>query len=225
MELTRSYERVIPDTVLHRFEWRETRNAAAIMHATNPVEFADVVDVLGCFILSNTRDVVPAGGNESATAAHLNERFRARGWREATYGVQVTSTLTRRAFAAAGETNPSVVEGVVDSPSYLVDNVKGRVALDVEWHAKDGNLDRDIAAYRSLYDSGIIDCAAIVTMKRLDLRAMAVRLDPTTTKYATSTTTNLEKVLPRLTRGDGGGCPILVVAISRDTAPGFDWGV
>ncbi|MDQ6839959.1 MAG: hypothetical protein M3137_16935 [Actinomycetota bacterium] len=45
----------------------------------------------------------------------------------------------------------------------------------------------------------------------------AVGIDPTTTKFGTSTTTNLTKVLPRLTRGDGGGCPILVVSICART--------
>ena len=51
----------------------------------------------------------------------------------------------------------------VASPSYRIDNVKGRVALDVEWHAKDGNLDRDIAAYRALYEAGVVDGAVMVT--------------------------------------------------------------
>jgi hypothetical protein len=34
---------------------------------------------------------------------------------------------------------------------------------------------------------------------------------------ATSTTTNTVKLVPRLTRGDSGGCPILVVAICERT--------
>lgn len=46
---------------------------------------------------------------------------------------------------------------MTESESYLIDNVKDRVALDIEWHAKDGNLDRDLAAYRAFYDTGLID--------------------------------------------------------------------
>ena len=57
-------------------------------------------------------------------------------------------------FAPAGETEPQVRASEVASPSYRIDNVKGRCAVDVEWQAKDGNLDRDIAAYRALYDAG-----------------------------------------------------------------------
>lgn len=33
--------------------------------------------------------------------------------------------------------------------------------------------------------------------------------------FGTTTTTNLEKLEPRLTRGDAGGCPVLAVAITR----------
>ena len=43
-----------------------------------------------------------------------------------------------------------------------MDNVHGGVALDVEWNAKDGNLDRDLAAYRSLYDVGIISAGVMI---------------------------------------------------------------
>ena len=92
-----------------------------------------------------------------------------------------------------------------DAASYNVDNVKGRVGLDVEWHAKDGNLDRDIAAYRSFYDAGIIDCGVTVTMTRESLREWALGIDPETKKFMTSTTTNLTKVRPKLGGGGGGG--------------------
>jgi hypothetical protein len=131
--------------------------------------------------------------------------------------MRVTSTLKRLAWPEAGETGSEVVDREIESTSYLVDNVKSGVALDVEWHAKDGNLDRDLAAYRSLYDQTIIDVGVMITMTRSDLRAWAVELDPASTKFQTSTTTNLEHVRPRLERGDGGGCPVLVVSICRRT--------
>ncbi len=91
--------------------------------------------------------------------------------------------------------------------------MKGRVALDVEWNAKDGNLDRDLGAYRALYTAGIIDGAAIITRTQDDLRKLAIQMGAET-KFGTTTTTNLTKLEPRLTRGDGGGCPVLAIAIS-----------
>ncbi|MEO5679410.1 MAG: BglII/BstYI family type II restriction endonuclease [Acidimicrobiales bacterium] len=70
-----------------------------------------------------------------------------------------------------GETEPIVTETEVDAASDLIDNIKVRLAIDVEWHAEDGNLDSDLAAYRSLYDAGIVDAASIITVKIADMRA------------------------------------------------------
>ncbi len=216
MDLSESFVQTLPDATRERYDWCEVRNAASIIAHTNPQEFADLLHVLDGFALDVDRDIIVRGGNESLTAAVLNSAFRARGWREGSYDVQLVSELTLKANPAAHQAQ-EVIRTEVSSPSYLVDNVKGRVALDVEWHAKDGNLDRDIAAYRALYDAGIIDGAIMVTMTRQPLRQWAVELDPETKKFATSTTTNFTKVLPRLTRGDGGGCPILIASICRRT--------
>jgi hypothetical protein len=72
---------------------------------------------------------------------------------------------------------------------------------------------------RGLCDDGVIDAGVIVT-RTLDLRDLALQLDPASKKFDTTTTTNLTKLEPRMTRGDAGGCPILAVAISRNTYTG-----
>ena len=72
----------------------------------------------------------------------------------------------------------TVRESEVVNEGYKVDNVKGRVALDVEWNAKDGNLDRDVGAYRALYDAGLIDGAVVLARTRDDLRELAQRPGP-----------------------------------------------
>jgi len=224
VDLTNSYTGAFSAETVTRYDWAEVRNAASILKHTNPGPFSDLGDVLASFSVDTDRDIAAAGGNESDTAAHLNSLFRSRGWREGSYGMRVTSELKLLPFAPAGETTATVTTTEVLSPSYLVDNIKGRVALDVEWHAKDGNLDRDIAAYRALYDAGIIDGGVMLTMNRGMMREWALELlgDPLSngnknTKFITTTTTNLEKVTPRLTRGDAGGCPILIVAVCRRT--------
>ncbi len=214
MDLTTSYQTAFNSMTIKRYDWCEVRNASSILKHTNPDQFDDLSAALDEFAVSVSRDISPPGGNESLTAAALNSSLRSRGWQEASYDVQLVSQLTLKANAAA---SANVIRTEVSSPSYLVDNVKGRVALDVEWHAKDGNLDRDIAAYRALYDAAIIDGAVMITQNREDMRAWALELDTDSRKFATSTTTNLTKVRPRLTRGDGGGCPILIVAICRRT--------
>jgi len=213
MDLSNSYQTRFPAEILDRYEFRETRNAAAILQATNPAELEDLIATLHWFHLEKA-DVTGAGGNESQVAHRLNEHFRQAGWREGRHDISITSTLSLMPYRLVGETGPRIAKSEVTSEGYKVDNVRSRVALDVEWNAKDGNLDRDIGAYRALYDAGIIDLGVIITRTQADLRRAAIELDPASTKFATTTTTNLDKLAPRLARGAGGGCPILVIAIT-----------
>ena len=92
-------------------------------------------------------------------------------------------------------TQETVTEAV--SEGYKVDNLKGRVALDGEWNAKDSNLTRDVAAYRVFYEQAIIDSAVMVTRTQDQIRELAIQLGAET-KFGTTTTTNLEKLLPMM---------------------------
>jgi restriction endonuclease BglII len=222
VDLTTSYERVIPEKVRARYELRETRNAASVLNASNPEEFAEVIAVMSSFTLL-TSDLTDPGGNRSKLAARLDEAFRSRGWREGQHDTRIYGELRLMPYSPAGEKGVRKVTSEVFNPGYKVDNVKGRVALDVEWNAKDGNLDRDIGAYRSLYDAGIIDGAIIITRTQYDLRLLAGKLaqeagqsaEAARKRLGTTTTTNLTKLEPRMTRGDAGGCPLLAIAITE----------
>jgi hypothetical protein len=213
MELTRSFERVVPADVLARYDFRETRNAAAVLVASNPVAFGEILDVLREFRLIAT-DITDAGGSESQVPIRLNRAFRDRGWREARYDTHVRSVVRVRPYAPGEVATEQETQSV--SLGYLVDNVKDRVALDVEWHAKDGNLDRDVGAYRAFYEGAIIDGGVIITRSFASIRALSIELGREK-GFATTTTTTIEKLTDRLSRGDGGGCPILGVAITRAT--------
>lgn len=226
VDLTRSFVEAVSPDLQQRYVFREVRNAAAILKATNPSEFSEMEVVLKEFILRTT-DLVEKGGQESKLAARLNEAFRSRGWREARVDTEVRLALRKMAYKPAGEKEAIIAETETRNEGYKVDNFRGRVALDVEWNAKDGNLDRDISAYRSLYDAGLIDGAVIVT-RTLELREFGKSLglkaglsDSDAGKILnTTTTTNLAKLQPRLSRGDSGGCPLLVIAISERTWDG-----
>jgi hypothetical protein len=227
VDLTTSYNQAFGPRVLSRYTFFETRNAAKILAATNPARCADVAAVLDAFAL-RTDDLVTAGRNESALAARLNTAFRQRGWRESRVDTVIRLSLVKNPYRPAGETTRATIETEVVNEGYLVDNFVDRVALDVEWNAKDGNLDRDLGAYRSLYDSGLIDAAVMITRTSDELRALGYRLGveagmtPANAKkiLGTTTTTNTDKLVPRLQRGDGGGCPILVAAICEATWEG-----
>lgn len=196
--------------MLDRYEVIETRNAAGILTATNPTEFREVVNVLEDFELTEA-DIINPGGNKSAVAERIDRAFRELGWLEGRHDTRIISEIMVMPFREAGERQPIVRTTEVRNEGYKVDNVKGRIAVDVEWNAKDGNLDRDIGAYRALYDAGIIDGAVMITRTQ-QMRLLATALG--VKRFDTTTTTNLDKVTPRLTRGDAGGCPVLVVAIT-----------
>jgi Restriction endonuclease BglII len=212
MDLTDSYVRVFPKKLLKRYELREVRNASAVLANTNPAEFTELIDVLSRFALTKG-DILTAGGNEGDIAKRLNGDFRDLGWREGRHDTKITSALSLMPYKPAGEKRPTLVEKEVFNEGYKVDNVKGGVALDVEWNAKDGNLDRDVSAYRALYEAAIIDAGVLVTRTVTDLRALGQKLGRDRF-LNTTTTTNLTKLEPRMTRGDGGGCPVLAVAIT-----------
>lgn len=221
MLLTHSYRAAFPPATVARYRWLETRHAALIIATLAPDEFADITAVLDGFAVNVDGDIKKAGGNESDAAARLNEAFRSRGWREGNVRLEL---LAKTRLKAHGGHPATESEDLVVAPSYLIDNLKGQVAVDVEWHAKDGNLDRDIAAYRALYDAGALVAAAVITPHRGEMRRWAVEVigerlpgGAKNTKFGTSTVTSIEKAEPKLHRGDGGGCPILIVGICRDT--------
>jgi len=216
MELTESFVGRFSARTLARYTLIEVRDATAILAATNPAELDEISEVLSGFRLERA-DIVEPGGQEGPVAKRLNRAFRERGWREGQHDLTIGSSLRLMPYKRAGEKKPRVADSEVVSKGYKVDNLKGKVALDVEWNAKDGNLDRDLSAYRALYDAGIIVAAIILTRTQADMRELGERLgrDP----FSTSTTTNLDKLAPRMKRGDGGGCPILSIAI---TARCFD---
>lgn len=212
MDLTKSFERTFSTEILNKFVWAEVRNAAAVLRSTNPDAFGDLTEVLREFQLRAT-DITDAGGQESAVPHRLNGAFRSRGWREGDYTARLTSVLKLLPYRPANEVEATSTEASADTTSYKIDNIRGRVALDVEWHAKDGNLDRDVAAYRSLYEAGIIDAAVVITRHFATIRALSIALGRAG-GFSTTTTTTIDKLGPRLIRGDGGGCPILAVGIT-----------
>lgn len=213
MDLTTSYSEHFQQELLERYEFCEVRNASTILASTNPAEWAELIAVLKWLRLTDD-DVFGEGKNKSDLAFRLDERFRQSGWREGRVDTLIKLAVKISPYGKAGEVKPEIRETTVTNEGYKVDNLKGRVALDVEWNAKDGNLDRDLGAYRSLYEHALIDAAIIITRTQDDLRKLVLANQPNSTKFGTTTTTNLEKLRPRLTRGDAGGCPVLAIAIT-----------
>lgn len=235
--MTESWRQVFPAELHDKFSFAETRDASAIMQATEPEAFDDLVRVLEGFRLD--ADIIfRPGGSKSKIADDLDRAFRVLGWREAKYRQQLTTQLEVFPWKE-GPAQESVTfeEEIADAEGHKIDCVKGRAAVDIEWNPKDGNLDRDIANYVALHTGGMLG-VGVMLLRSEDLREPArdviarirsfdKKIDPfemTTSwiyrvqqtpidPYKTSTTANFEKLVPRLQRGDGQGCPILAIGL------------
>lgn len=226
---TQTYDdpNVLPAAARNHWRFIESNSAAAVMKAVCPAEWADIVSVLSNYRL-DPPTWLRKGGNRGDISKEIDNLFHDRGWRERRLDLETKGLLYTRDNALVGELPPVHQEG------YLVDNFKGRVVLDVEWNAKDGNLDRDLASYRSWYEAGVISAGVIITKDRLSLLALArhvwktyqdtlpaaERVKDLPIDLGTSTTTTYDKAAMRLRRGVMGTCPVLIVAATADTWSG-----
>ncbi|WP_420465309.1 BglII/BstYI family type II restriction endonuclease [Panacagrimonas sp.] len=215
---------VLEPAIRKRWASLETSSAAAVLRAVCPEEWRDITSVLAAFSL-NPSLWLKKGGNRGDIAKQIDDSFAALGWRETRVDLITEGVLVSKKGLEM-ERLPAVRQ-----EGYLVDNFKGRVALDVEWNAKDGNLDRDLSAYRAWHEAGVISAAVLITQDRVRLKTLAERLwadhleklsgTKRHTKLpidlGTSTTTNLEKAALRVRRGVMGTCPLPIVAATEAT--------
>ncbi|WP_220033239.1 MULTISPECIES: BglII/BstYI family type II restriction endonuclease [unclassified Curtobacterium] len=226
---------VIPPDLMRRYRWIETGNAAAVLNAVATTEFHEFLYVLNNFTL-HPNEWLRAGGNKGDLTDALDQQFRRMGWEETRIDFEIKGYFhTDFHQQGAGTVGRRIVEvPAVYSEGFRVDNHKGRMIVDVEWNAKDGNLDRDLAAYRSWHENGLIDGAVIITKDRLPLLRLArdlwaeyqdtlpdhLKSSRLPIDLSTSTTTSLDKADIRMQRGGAGTCPVLIVGISDATWDG-----
>lgn len=215
---------VLPSLARAHWAFMETNSAAAVMKAVCPKEWADIVQVLETYRL-DPQYWLKAGGNRGDIAEQIDDEFGKRGWRETQLDLETRGILLDKGGDKIDELP------IIRQEGYLVDNFKNRIVLDVEWNAKDGNLDRDLASYRSWFEAGIISAGVIITKDRLSLLALARKLwkDHQATlpeknrvkklpiDLTTSTVTAFDKAEMRVRRGVMGTCPVLIVAANADT--------
>ena len=160
---------VMPSEARDHWSFMETNSASAVMSAVCPDEWADIISVLSSYRLE-PQYWLRAGGNRGDIAEQIDNAFHERGWRETRLDLSTKGLLFSKDGEKIGELPEVYQEG------YLVDNFKNRVVLDVEWNAKDGNLDRDLASYRSRYEAGVISAGVIITKDRRPLLELARKL-------------------------------------------------
>lgn len=181
----------IPDDIRQLYEVYEWRNASVILGGKHEPEFADILDALRTFRLKHSYMVNPGGGR-SEVPIFIDGQLAARGWK-------------KRRF----ETHITVDDQTYASPTHEVDMFKGKVAVEVEWNNKTEFYDRDLNNFRLLFDLRVIDVGVIVT------RSDELRTGGGIWKKYGASSTNVGKLRPRLEGGGGGGCPVLVFAITK----------
>lgn len=218
---------VLPKSASDHWGFMETNSASAVMKAVCPDEWNDIVTVLSTYRLE-PQYWLKAGGNRGDIAEQIDSEFHKLGWNETRLDLSTTGLLFSKDGTKTGELPQVYQEG------YLVDNFKNRIVLDVEWNAKDGNLDRDLASYRSWYEAGVISAGVIITKDRLSLLNLARQLwhdyqltipeDQRNSKLPidlkTSTVTSFDKAQMRVRRGVMGSCPVLIAAANESTWDG-----
>ena len=187
---------LVPPDLTGRYEVHEWRNATGILATAHPQEWDDVIAALREFVFYRS-EVLKGGGRKSPIASRFDGFLAERGWAE-------------RKFA----TRIRVDEAERDSPTHKVDCFKGRVGLEIEWNNKDPFFDRDLNNFRLLFDLRVIDVGIILT-RSSHLQAIFKSLGKKVADKYGASTTHMDKLLPRLEGGGGGGCPIIAFGITE----------
>jgi len=187
---------LIPPDIAERFEVHEWRNATGVLETAHPAEWQDVLAALRAFELRRS-EVLKSGGRKSVIASRFDSFLEGRGWVERKFATRIKVDADER-----------------DSPTHKVDCFKGRVGLEIEWNNKDPFYDRDLNNFRLLFDLRVIDVGIIVT-RASHLQGIFKSLGKKVADKYGASTTHMDKLLPRLEGGGGGGCPILAFGITR----------
>ena len=187
---------LIPADIAAAYEIGEWRNATGVLQTAHPDEWTDIQEALRSFKFYKS-EVLRGGGRKSVIAERIDVFLLERGWVEKKF-----------------ETKIRVDEEERDSPTHKVDCFKGKVGLEIEWNNKDPFFDRDLNNFRLLFELRVIDVGVIVT-RSSDLQRLFKSLGKKVADKYGASTTHMEKLLPRIEGGSGGGCPILVFGITE----------
>lgn len=185
---------ILPEFIRTNYEVYEWKHACAILKQDFPDEWNDIIEVLTNFRFHRSWLTV-GGGRKSKISEAIDSELYARGWVEKQFDTEIVVDAHR-----------------IESPTHQVDCFRNRVALEIEWNNKDPFFDRDLNNFRLLFELRAVSVGVIIT--RCDnLQDIFNELGRGSSFGAS--TTHMSKLLPRIEGGGGGGCPILVIGISK----------
>ncbi len=206
------WETLIPADLFEKYDFYNYNHATEILSQAFPDEFTEICDALRGLEVSCS-DILAEGGNESPIPKKFAEVLEPLGWRE----IRISGDLIVKTYPRKGSRRgrfDDVPESTIQIRNYIdghnIDYVKNKGACDIEWNSKDQTFDRDIFAFRTYYECGLISAALIITRSE-ELNPVFKTLG-IMNKYGASTTW-IGKLLPRLDSRRHGGCPVLAVAI------------
>ena len=201
-------------------------NASDILQGSCNNEWKEILAALEQFNI-HISDIKSPGGNKSPIPKKLDTLLFPLEWREekisGTLEVKREERNKRNGKYKSAPTKS--IKNYIDG--HNIDFVKGRVAFDVEWNSKDQTFDRDLLAMRTYYDCGLISVGIILTREE-ELNDIFTTLYYLSNKQKTSimkkygaSTTWVGKLTSRLESRRNGGCPILVLGITKKCVT--DW--
>lgn len=216
MSTEEMWRALIPDVIAEKYEFYNFNGALEILTQTHVEEFSEIVRALSDFSVE-TDDILKKGGNESQVPKKLSALLRPLDWKE----LEISGDLIVRLLEGKKTKEASREFTLKEFISgHKIDYVKGEVALDLEWNSKDQTFDRDLYAFRTFYECGVITCGIIITRSE-QLNAVFEKLGSEIKKKYGASTTWMGKLLPRIHARRHGGCPILAIGITPKTIS--DW--
>ena len=185
---------LLPQYIRDNYEVHEWKHACAILKQDFSSEWKDVIEVLTNFRFLRSWLTV-GGGRKSKISEAIDSELYARGWVEKQFDTEIVIDTNR-----------------IESPTHQVDCFKNRVALEIEWNNKDPFFDRDLNNFRLLFELRAVSVGIIIT--RCD-NLQEIFNDLGRGSSFGASTTHMSKLLPRIEGGGGGGCPVLVIGISK----------
>jgi hypothetical protein len=211
-----AWRTLIPESIAEKYEFYNFNSAVEILSQTHKNLFLELVNTLEQFQIEIS-DILERGGNESKVPKKLSMLLRPLGWVE----IEISGDLVVRLLAGKTRKTPYKEFKLTDFISgHKIDYVKGEVAVDLEWNSKDQTFDRDLYAFRTFFECGVISCGVIITRSEALNNVFDALGNEVKKKYGASTTW-MGKLLPRIHARRHGGCPLLVIGITPKTIA--DW--
>jgi Restriction endonuclease BglII len=184
----------LPTFIRNSYKVAEWKSATAVLATDFPAEWAEMIQVLTQFRLLRS-EIVARGGGLSKISQRINKAFKKEGWKERKFNTKIVIDETELA-----------------APTHKVDCFKNSIALELEWNNKTEFYDRDLNNFRLLFDLRVVSVGIIIT-RSTELDGVLRRLG----RYKSygASTTHMDKLLPRLEGGSGGGCPVLAFGITE----------